>query len=418
MRITGTKAAEKLTGTSAGDLIEPAGGGDSIDGGAGNDTLSFDNAYYTLPRATVRVDLSAGTASYNIPDGRFGGHSEYLTVANIENVTGSAGYDQITGNAGANALDGGGAADGLYGGGGRDKLIGGDGSDVMDGGTGSDSLYGGEGDDQLTGGAGADTLDGGWGSDWLSYINEVATPSDPGFVIDLVAGKAWHGANTDTLVSIENVTASSGDDWVSGTAVANWFDLGMGSDVAYGLGGNDIIVGASGNDALYGGAGDDLMSGDDGEDWLSGGDGNDQLTEGGSGPGEWSAMYGGNGNDTLGMYGGGEVGANGGAGNDRFEFWGNGTTYCTGGGGVDTYYATTGLLIGTGGFVQIYDFAAGTDKIQSDMLGQPGYSVHVLDWGSNTGIEFTDTATGQTGTLMLMGVHSTAIDTARDFIMA
>lgn len=72
-----------------------------------------------------------------------------ITVAKIENATGTAFADTITGNVLANTLNGGN---------GNDTLKGLNGNDVLLGGAGNDRLYGGAGTDQLTGGTGADTF--------------------------------------------------------------------------------------------------------------------------------------------------------------------------------------------------------------------------------------------------------------------
>ena len=40
------------------------------------------------------------------------------------------------------------------------------------------------------------------------------------------------------------------------------------------------------------------------------------------------------------------------------------------------------------------------------------------DWGTHTGITFHDTVTGNTGTVMLMGVASSTLVAAHDLVLA
>jgi Ca2+-binding RTX toxin-like protein len=133
------------------------------------------------------------------------------------------------------------------------------------------------------GGRGNDTIDGGTGVDSVGYdrtgedagnmgvvVNLSATAYSGtvnGAAISMVAGTArdsW--GNIDTLRNIENVTGSSFNDILVGSAVDNYFDGRVGNDAIYGGDGNDNINGGEGNDSLAGG---------NGRDWLSGGNGND-----------------------------------------------------------------------------------------------------------------------------------------------
>jgi serralysin len=113
---------------------------------------------------------------------------------------------------------------------------------------------------------------------------------------------------------IENATAGSGDDTITGNVVGNRLSGNNGHDVIRGLDGNDWISGGSGNDYLYGGDGPALLFGglsfftnasaDDGIDRLFGGTGNDHLFGGSNndildGGGDNDALHGGSGNDRL-----------------------------------------------------------------------------------------------------------------------
>ena len=98
------------------------------------------------------------------------------------------------------------------------------------------------------GGAGVDTAD---------YQDGAS-----GVTVNLLRGTATGAQGSDTLVGVENICGSRGDDTLTGDA------------------GGNRINGQSGNDRVEGGAGDDLLFGDSGDDTLVGGAGNDDLAAG------------------------------------------------------------------------------------------------------------------------------------------
>ncbi|WP_051249299.1 calcium-binding protein [Inquilinus limosus] len=165
----------------------------------------------------------------------------------------------------------------LIGGAYDDELSGGAGADKLHGGAGADSLGSGAGADVLYGGAGADVLYGGDGIDIASYFT-----GSTGVVVDLATGTASGGdAQGDSLLLIENLSGSQGDDHLTGDALANTLQ---------GWKGNDEMTGADGNDTVEGGDGNDSLSGDIGADVLRGGAGADNL-DGGSGEGSDTVSY-------------------------------------------------------------------------------------------------------------------------------
>ncbi|MDR6149625.1 Ca2+-binding RTX toxin-like protein [Sphingomonas sp. SORGH_AS742] len=134
------------------------------------------------------------------------------TLSGIENLTGTDYADTLTGDAGDN---------------------------VLDGGLGNDTLSGGAGDDVLIGGIGADRLDGGAGSDAVSYAGSAAPVT-----VNLATGAVLGGdAQGDTLISMESVTGSVGNDTLTGDGNANVLTGGLG---------DDTIAGGDGNDTIYG----------------------------------------------------------------------------------------------------------------------------------------------------------------------
>jgi serralysin len=95
-----------------------------------------------------------------------------------------------------------------------------------------------------------------------------------------------HLYNQDARSYIENAIGGSGNDSITGNAVANNLVGGKGNDTLVGLDGDDGLSGGKGNDQLVGGIGNDTLRGNVGDDRISGGAGAD-------------LMAGGDGNDTV-----------------------------------------------------------------------------------------------------------------------
>src|SRR5437899_8148726 len=83
--LNGTPGDDFIFGQGGSDVIAGLGGADFIDGGAGADT-----ATYAASLAGVNVSLATGQGS--------GGDAEGDTLANIENLTGSAFDDTLEGS--------------------------------------------------------------------------------------------------------------------------------------------------------------------------------------------------------------------------------------------------------------------------------------------------------------------------------
>ena len=73
------------------------------------------------------------------------------------------------------------------------------------------------------------------------------------------------------------MSATTGNDILSGNGSDNFIDLLAGSDSYAGLGGNDTILGNDGADTIDGGTGNDSILGGDGDDTIIGSAGDDQL---------------------------------------------------------------------------------------------------------------------------------------------
>lgn len=107
------------------------------------------------------------------------------------------------------------------------------------------------------------------------------------------------------------ILGTKGNDYRTGTSVADLIKPAEGNDTVYGGGGNDTIEGWIGDDRLYGDAGNDRIDVGPGNNYADGGADNDTIL----GYGGNDTFFGGTGNDTL--YGdGGRDSLVGGTGND------------------------------------------------------------------------------------------------------
>lgn len=94
------------------------------------------------------------------------------------------------------------------------------------------------------------------------------------------------------------ITASAGNDRITGGQNADVIDGGQGKDRIFGGGGNDDLRGGAGKDHLFGGDGDDTLTGGGGRDRLDGGGGYDVFYLGGA-KDQRDLLLGGNGYDKV-----------------------------------------------------------------------------------------------------------------------
>jgi Ca2+-binding RTX toxin-like protein len=397
---------DTLQGGSGDDTLSGGSGDDTIDGGGGTDTflLSGPKSHYTI--------TPVGPGAYTVTDNV--GTDGTDQISNIEKIQFSDGVLSLTGaiigTSNDNILTGTANSETIYGLGGDDTLNGLGGNDV---------LYGGDGNDTLDGGSGDDTIDGGTGINTASYADAASAVT----VSLLLEGSAQntHGAGSDTVTNIQNLTGSNSGDVLIGDANGN---------VISGGSGDDTITGGSGDDTVDGGTGSDtfVLSGPKAHYTITpiapgsfsvtdnvGSDGTDQITNvekiqfsdglvsllgaiiGTSGnnlltgTANADTIYGLGGDDTLSGVGGNDV-LNGGDGNDSLD----------GGSGDDTIDGGTGT--NTASYASAASAVTVSLLLESSAQNTHGGGTDTLSNIQNlTGSNFADTLIGDANANVLVG---------------
>ncbi|WP_419904915.1 cadherin domain-containing protein [Kiloniella sp.] len=269
-----------LNGGDGDDFLQGGDGDDFISGGDGRDTVDFS---YLDPSQKLKIDLLTGYAEVYDASGWVETDSLY----GIEIAIGSAGDDNMSAHHSGSELHGEDGDDRLYGHQSDDQLYGGKDDDYLRGFAGNDHLYGDDGNDHFRGDSGNDRIYGGSGYDTADY-SYLAAGQFIDFSLAAVRVRDENGQTieTDTLIDIEEIIGSDGNDVMQGryTSVTlyggNGLDIITGSnrsDYLYGEEGDDTLDGASGNDYLFGGLNDDIIIGGLGNDQLFGGNGQDTV---------------------------------------------------------------------------------------------------------------------------------------------
>lgn len=290
--IQGTSSSEHLVGLDGNDQINGNGGDDFIEPGEGNDSItatagSFSGLSYRMLDSGITVDMVAGTTTAV-------GKSD--TFANIVYVDGTDFNDVIQGG-NTNHDD----WEGYRGGRGNDQMHGGSGYDELryhqdygsgitvnfatgtaidpygdtDTFSGMEAVRGTRLDDTFYGDAnasfvsfrglaGSDSLQGaeynadtgtGWDrADYSRDAQEVDKEGNYGtaaVLVDLAANSATDGyGDTDTLINIDQVRGTSGNDQIFGNDGKNQLEGRSGDDTLKGRGGDDTLIGGSGADTF------------------------------------------------------------------------------------------------------------------------------------------------------------------------
>ena len=114
------------------------------------------------------------------------------------------------------------------------------GNDTIIGTNGDDILRGLNGNDFLDGGFGFDIIDGGAGVDTTSYAF-YAGPINANLSTGVVSFPG-NSVLTDTLISIENLIGTAGNDTITGNNANNSLSGGNGNDSLHGGNGNVFLV--------------------------------------------------------------------------------------------------------------------------------------------------------------------------------
>ncbi|MBB5746749.1 calcium-binding protein [Brevundimonas variabilis] len=313
------------------------------------------------------------------------------------------------------------SSDLLFGFGGDDFIIAGGGDDFLYGGTGDDELSGGLGDDVLNGGIGDDVLHGGEtgtltpgdGRDRVDYsIVDSGFVAPTGITIALNAANSPIGSsgvqaftvsndgygNQDTLISIEEITATDTIDTFSFEGIFN-ADLDLRIDGVLNSGGSADVVDLSssgtgynlllsdqGNGSLQSRMGGGILNFDNLRPNVVGSSQSDVLAVNIGG----SLIDGGSGADLLFTTLGGATRLDGGDGSDRLIVsydTTSGTCVVSGGAGNDAIeIRAEGSATALGVYVE-FGLGGGHDYIMDGLRGG--------SLGGISGINFTDVSSGQ-----------------------
>ena len=252
--LTGTPRRDRLTGTAGSDAFDMSQGGhdavrglggddmvifgaalesrDRVNGGMGLDSVELGGDYViTLSGVMLKsieyLYLGAGRYDLTLTADLIGA-GESLTVIPTDGVDPIS--VRIDGSAGVGDLL-------VFGSSGHDAIIGGSGNDYFG-----------------VRAGGVDTFAGGGGFNRISLADEV-----DGVIFDLASeGPQSVGGSQVSVIDVQNVSGSRGNDALAGTAGANWIIGNGGDDQLYGRDGDDLIEvgvfnGAASQDALVDG---------------------------------------------------------------------------------------------------------------------------------------------------------------------
>ena len=224
-------------------------GNDGLAGGPGNDRYLFD------------ADVQLGTdALTELPDGGMSILVFLGTTTGVRVNLGTMATQTVNSNLNLR-LNSNNAFIAVEGGAGNDTLIGNSLNNLFWGQQGNDVLYGLEGSDRLDGGSGDDQFvfdaDSASGTDRIAEVSGVdtldfrLTSSDIRVSLGTTSTQIVN-ANLSLLLAwsniVENVIGGVGDDFLTGSSLANWLSGNAGDDQLTGASGSDVLIGGSGND--------------------------------------------------------------------------------------------------------------------------------------------------------------------------
>jgi len=240
-----TAASNAITAMTAGDattVVVTGNAGLALAAGfSGTKVTSFNASAVTAGAVTYTTGALAAAAT--ITGGAGGDTLNAAAAVKAVTISGGAGNDTITGSSTkANTLNGDA---------GTDSITGGAAADVIDGGAGTDTFIA-----DLTEKAGASTTDGvviNLSADAITassvftttakYLTTVAATVAAGTGTYLFSSESATNENIiDTISNVENVTGTSGRDYIVGSDVANVITGGAGIDTLTGGTGSDSFI--------------------------------------------------------------------------------------------------------------------------------------------------------------------------------
>lgn len=260
-RVRGTAQGDIVIGSSLDNRARLGAGADFFDGGDGNDMMDFRSEGPSTLGAVVNLNAGAFTLTAEMLSVVTGGYAPGTIAGqsardfsnsidefrNVESVRGSDLNDVVIGNALGNLLYGEAGNDYLLGGLNEDRFMGGQGNDIFDGRpiNGSGVLVSDANDyDRVNYGDEQSfvSLTGAVVPVAVNLSNVARSMSFKGATVTLGAGRAIDVlGGTDTLIDIEEIVGTNGDDVIIGSGTENLDYEGF-----FGLAGNDVIEGGAG----------------------------------------------------------------------------------------------------------------------------------------------------------------------------
>ncbi|MEQ1906682.1 MAG: calcium-binding protein [Pirellulaceae bacterium] len=255
--ITGNTLANRLSGLAGNDTIGGGAGDDAMFGGLGNDTFMF------LPASSDEVD--------NVSESSARGHG--IDTLNFSALTSGVYLNlqsteiQFVGNNRSLKLN----ASATF-----ENAIGGSGDDTLRGNILNNLLNGGNGDDELKGGSGDDLLIGGLGNDKFLFLPAATMEADRLFE---GTGRGAGNDELDFQAITTTVALNLGSLGPQNVHANRTIELSSAAafEDAFGGTGNDILTGNALANSIYGNEGNDLLTGGAGDDYLRGGYGGDSY---------------------------------------------------------------------------------------------------------------------------------------------
>lgn len=361
-----------------------------LKGGSGNDVIATDAITWGAQETTARAIIEAGSGNDMVTvaaDVTLNGFFRENFGRSIAEINGYDGNDVIAVTADVRAVRGlAEASVSLWGGRGDDRI------EVVQTASARSAARDAAHPDVAAQAGGAAI--GGLGND---TINLSATVSAVGAVSYAPIGVAriW-----------QHLEGNDGDDTLSATAriEPGATPAGAVSDA------RNILVGGAGNDVMTGAA--TTLVGDGGAatgyNWIDGQGGNDTLVGTIEGVGR-STLVGGDGTDSLRVYGGSGNRLDGGKGDDTLR-GGGGNDTLTGAAGGDTFVID---LSGPVGADRVTDYASAFDRLRFLGVADPDAAASFEDRGA--GGDVVASFAGGLGTLTFTGIGTGAIDSFDDF---